>query len=158
MIIYTKRDGQQSGPYTIAKILAKLKDGSLSPSDLAWHENAPSWQPIRDCDFIQREIPPVATPAQVPQVIAVVAPALQSFQGPPVNCRHCGGRLKKEREATSTGSGCIIIILGLVLCPLLIGIPIVIYGLNLTGKCRGLWRCRKCHAEFPRKIRWYEFG
>lgn len=80
------------------------------------------------------------------------------FAGPPHNCRHCGGRLAKEREAKHSGSSCLIILVGLLLTPVLIGIPVILYGLHLGSKCDGWWRCKSCEARFPRKIRWYELG
>jgi len=86
---------------------------------------------------------------------AVQAPA---FRGPPRECSHCGGKLRKTHEATNSGSGCIIGILGLCLTPVLVGIPILLYGLHLMGKTRSLWQCKKCHAEFPRIRRWFEFS
>jgi len=78
--------------------------------------------------------------------------------GPPNSCRHCGGALWRTTEATSEGSGCIIFILGLLLAPLCIGIFIMIYGLNLMMKRKGLYECRRCGAEFPRTVSWFEFG
>jgi len=73
-------------------------------------------------------------------------------------CSHCGAALKAESESQSPGTGCIIAILGAALAPICIGIPIIIYGLHLMGKRRGMWRCTRCEATFPRAIRWYEFG
>jgi ribosomal protein L37AE/L43A len=82
----------------------------------------------------------------------------RTFRGPPIDCSKCGGGLRKEASAKSEGSGCLIVLVGLVLAPILIGIPIVIYGIHLMSKKEGTWRCRKCQATFPRKIQWYEFG
>jgi hypothetical protein len=87
-----------------------------------------------------------------------VPPPRPAFAGPPVNCRHCGGQLKTEAKATSQGTGCLLIVLGLVLTPVLIGIPLVLYGIHLGSKREGLWRCRKCEATFPRVIKWYQMG
>ena len=80
------------------------------------------------------------------------------FDGPPNNCSNCGGALKAGKEEKSEGTGCIVVILGLVLTPIVIGIPILLYGLNLMGKREGFWRCKSCGAKFPREIKWYEFG
>lgn len=80
------------------------------------------------------------------------------FEGPPVNCRYCGGPLKKEKVAVSEGSGCIIAIVGLIFTPLLIGIPVIIYGFHLMSKCERFWRCKQCGEKFPRVAKWYEFG
>jgi DNA-directed RNA polymerase subunit RPC12/RpoP len=80
------------------------------------------------------------------------------FEGPPKNCSNCGGPLKSGKDAKSEGTGCLIVILGLVFTPVLVGIPILLYGLNLMGKREGYWRCRQCGAKFPREIKWYELG
>jgi hypothetical protein len=85
-------------------------------------------------------------------------PATPSFKGPPHECSHCGGPLKEGKEAKSEGTGCIVVILGLVLTPVLIGIPILLYGFHLMGKREGFWRCGRCGAKFPREIKWYELG
>lgn len=80
----------------------------------------------------------------------------KQFTGPPVDCSNCGGLLKKTAEGTSEGSGCIVILLGLLLSPVLIGIPIIIYGIHLMGKTKSFWQCRTCGQQFPRLRRWYE--
>jgi len=40
------RDGQQMGPYTIEQINEYLAQGSLLPTDHAWHEGLPDWVPV----------------------------------------------------------------------------------------------------------------
>ena len=80
------------------------------------------------------------------------------FEGPPKCCSNCGGALKKEAKATNSGSGCLIVLVGLLFTPLLLGIPVLLYGLHLMWKREGQWRCIKCHALFPRKIGWFEFS
>lgn len=78
------------------------------------------------------------------------------FKGPPFECWHCGGKLKKGREGKHSGSGCLIILVGLLLAPLLIGIPIILYGIYLGGKANAFWQCRNCHSVFPRMVKWYQ--
>lgn len=80
------------------------------------------------------------------------------FKGPPMNCRYCGGQLKKGRKAVSEGSGCLILILGLLMTPVLIGIPLLIYGFYLMSKVEGFWQCTQCGEKFPRESKWYELG
>lgn len=82
----------------------------------------------------------------------------QHYPGPPESCSQCGGHLKKGVDAKSEGTGCLILLVGLLLSPLLLGIPIALYGLNLMTKREGFWRCRKCGAKYDREIKWYEFG
>jgi len=40
------RDGQQMGPYTVDQINDCLAQGSLLPTDYAWHEGLPDWVPV----------------------------------------------------------------------------------------------------------------
>lgn len=73
-------------------------------------------------------------------------------------CKHCGGQMRKSKQATSGGMGCILIILGIVLTPAIIGIPIILYGLHLGMKRRGFWLCKNCGYQFERKLEWHEWG
>lgn len=82
----------------------------------------------------------------------------RKFAGPPKECSHCGGELKRGAKAVSEGTGCLVAVFGLVLTPVLIGIPLLLYGLHLSNKREGFWRCRKCDALFPREIKWFDFG
>lgn len=85
-------------------------------------------------------------------------PTERTFRGPPVDCASCGGKLRKGADAPTQGSGCIVVILGLVLTPILIGIPVLLYGLHLMGKREGYWQCTRCGAKAPRRIKWYELA
>jgi hypothetical protein len=40
------RGGQQIGPYTVDQINEYLAQGSLLPTDNAWHEGLPDWVPV----------------------------------------------------------------------------------------------------------------
>ncbi len=46
MQVYINREGQQYGPFSIDQVNQALAQGSLLPSDLAWHEGAPNWVPL----------------------------------------------------------------------------------------------------------------
>jgi predicted nucleic acid-binding Zn ribbon protein len=87
-----------------------------------------------------------------------VAQGAPQHAGPPICCSQCGGSLKKGADAKSEGSGCLIALVGLLLAPILIGIPIILIGVHMMGKREGFWRCKKCGAKFPREIKWYQFG
>ena len=67
MRIYTKRDGEQSGPFTIEKVVAMIQAGTLHQTDLAWHEGAEGWRPVSQCSFISRNVPP-PTPSPAPSL------------------------------------------------------------------------------------------
>lgn len=79
------------------------------------------------------------------------------FRGPPHDCASCGGQLKKGADAHSEGSGCLIALVGLLLAPLLIGIPILLWGLHMASKREGYWQCLRCGSKVPRKIGTFEF-
>lgn len=83
---------------------------------------------------------------------------MSDFQGPPYNCWYCGGKIKAGADAKSSGAGCLLVVVGLCFAPVLIGIPVLLYGLHVGSKKEGFWRCRACGAKFPREIKWYEFG
>ncbi len=74
-------------------------------------------------------------------------------------CQACGGDMEKDSEKQNN-SGCIVSILGLLLCltvfGAIVGIPILIYGMYMSGKRQGLWVCRRCGASINRKLSWYE--
>jgi len=46
MQIYISRDGQQNGPYGIEDINAHMENGTLLPTDLAWHDGMTDWAPV----------------------------------------------------------------------------------------------------------------
>ena len=112
-----------------------------------------------DMNMVVANVIPADSPqAPKPSIQSQAGSHQVQFKGPPVNCRLCGGSLKKEKKATREGSGCIIALIGLLLSPFLIGIFILLYGLNLMSKREALWRCKKCDQTYPRKIRWFELG
>ena len=44
--VYIARDGQPTGPFSINQLRTMIAQGSLSVSDLAWHEGAIDWMPV----------------------------------------------------------------------------------------------------------------
>jgi len=109
-----------------------------------------------DCPECSKEVSESA--ASCPHCGHPIGKVQPQYKGPPVDCRHCGGALKKKKEAKSEAAGCLISIIGLALTYFIIGIPILIAGIYLMFKSERFWQCRKCDAKFPRQIHWYEFG
>lgn len=88
------------------------------------------------------------------------------FRGPPYECWYCGGELKTGSVATSEGSGCFIMLAGLVVIPCLgglvggivgaffcgfiFGIPVLLWGAHVAGRKEKYWQCKRCGAKFPR--------
>lgn len=86
------------------------------------------------------------------------APPSPVYRGPPHDCRHCGGHLKARREVENGSMGCLLVIIGALLTPVLIGIPIIMLAIHLGTKGKGYWECQRCDARFDRKIKWYQYG
>ncbi|SVD36662.1 uncharacterized protein METZ01_LOCUS389516, partial [marine metagenome] len=48
MQIQIDRQGQQFGPYTMEQVQQYLADGTLLPTDFAWHEGLSGWVPLSE--------------------------------------------------------------------------------------------------------------
>ena len=46
MQIHVARNGQQLGQYSVEEVNRQLADGTLSPTDLGWHEGLAGWAPL----------------------------------------------------------------------------------------------------------------
>jgi hypothetical protein len=71
---------------------------------------------------------------------------------PSVPCGLCGGKMH-VKTAKAKGSGClqvIVILTGLVLAPVLIGIPIIIYALLYMDRPHTRWECDGCGTWIDR--------
>jgi hypothetical protein len=72
MQIHVARNGQQLGQYSIEEVNRKLADGTLSPTDLGWHEGAAGWAPLSSIAGVttpaapMTPIPPPLAPSPVP--------------------------------------------------------------------------------------------
>jgi len=64
MNIYLAKDGQQTGPYSVADVQRQLTEGVASPADLAFHEGLADWQPLATVlAAIAGTTPPALPPA-----------------------------------------------------------------------------------------------
>jgi len=52
MQIYTTRNGNKQGPFTIYRITEMIDGGDLSLDDLCWHEGLDQWRPIKDIPIV----------------------------------------------------------------------------------------------------------
>lgn len=48
MEIYIARDGQQTGPISMEQLVTMAGQGTVSPSDLAWHEGLAGWVAVSE--------------------------------------------------------------------------------------------------------------
>ena len=75
MDIYINRDGQQNGPYSLDKINECLAQGSMQPTDLAFHEGLPDWIPLSQvAGVIINEASPAQPLGPEPEGVSAVSP------------------------------------------------------------------------------------
>lgn len=71
-------------------------------------------------------------------------------QGASRPCGNCGGsRFTAFDEKKNEGFGCVLLVLGLILAPVLIGIPIVVAALFMMNSTEEWWVCDSCGAKLP---------
>jgi hypothetical protein len=46
MLIYIGKNNERTGPFDESQVLAGIRDGVFSLSDLAWHEGMTGWEPL----------------------------------------------------------------------------------------------------------------
>ena len=102
MQIHVARNGQQLGQFSVEEINRQLADGTLSSTDLGWHEGAAGWAPLSSIAGLTMPasivsppmpappplaprpapIPPSPRPTPVPSPMATAAPpSAQSVKG-----------------------------------------------------------------------------
>ena len=75
MDIYINRDGQQGGPYSLDKINEWLAQGSMQPTDLAFHEGLTDWIPVSQvAGVIIGGASPTQPPGPEPEGVSAVSP------------------------------------------------------------------------------------
>ncbi|SVC99955.1 uncharacterized protein METZ01_LOCUS352809, partial [marine metagenome] len=52
MQIHVNKDGQQIGPYDLEQVNQYLEQGSLLPTDPAWHEGLDGWVPLNQVEGV----------------------------------------------------------------------------------------------------------
>lgn len=85
MQIHLFQNGQQTGPYSLEDIRARLANGTLQPSGLAWYEGAADWAPVSTVPGVMANtsVAPTAPPPFAPRPQTFAAPmAAQQYQPP----------------------------------------------------------------------------
>lgn len=82
MQIYVARNGQHLGQFSIEEVNRKLGDGTLSLTDLGWHEGAAGWAPLSGISGVALPAAPAMTSAPPPALIAP-PPAPSPMPSPP---------------------------------------------------------------------------
>ena len=57
MEIKINRDGEEFGPYTIEQVNELLADGTLLPTDLAWHDPMDTWAELSQVAAALDQVP-----------------------------------------------------------------------------------------------------
>ena len=61
MHIYIAKNGTETGPFSEEQLHEMLNGGLASPSDLAWRDGLPAWQPLHTLLGLHQPPPPLAT-------------------------------------------------------------------------------------------------
>ncbi len=70
---------------------------------------------------------------------------------PPSKCGNCRGTtFTPLAEQPNKGTGCVLLAVGVLLAPVLIGIVIIIWAVGMMGESRRWWVCNSCGARLPR--------
>ena len=78
MQIYIHHNGQQTGPFSLETVRAQIANGTVLPTDLAWHEGMPDWLPLSSIPGVAVGAPPpIPGPRTMP-------PAIQTPETPGV--------------------------------------------------------------------------
>ena len=75
MQVHIDRNGSRYGPYNIEDINAYLANGTLLPTDLAWHEGLNGWVPLANIQGAGN-----GTSAMMPQAVGVASQEQQNNQ------------------------------------------------------------------------------
>ena len=127
MQIHVNKNGQQIGPYDLEEVNQYLEQGSLLPTDPAWHEGLAEWVPLNQVKgvvvsgasvpppfdpnaFSASSSPPAAGP---PMAMGTVCPQCNvTVQPDQVVCMNCGSHLHALPSAGKKGAGKLIAIIG----------------------------------------------
>ena len=111
MQFHVQHNGQQSGPHSLEEVRARLANGSLQPTDLAWHEGAADWQPISAIPELAGSFPQTVATKTSGLAIASLVLGILSFLLcgltwlPAVICGHMSLSRIKKASGTLSGKG-----------------------------------------------------
>ena len=155
MQFHISRNGQQFGPYSLDDVRAQLASGTLLPTDLAWKEGAPDWQPLSSMTEFAGIVPPVQTAkttsglAIASLVLGILSLVLCWIGGvaaiPAVICGHLS--LSKIKKSAGTLSGQGMAIAGLVMGYISIVIMVIAVPLIFTGQKGAMIAVQKVQAK-----------
>ena len=125
--IHISRNGQQMGPYPLAQINNYLADGTLLPTDSAWHQGMAEWAPLSTLDGVQMPgasglplLPPPAgappppnagPPVASPQMGTLCPQCNSAVQPGQAVCMVCGSHIYAVPGPSKKGAGKLIAII-----------------------------------------------
>lgn len=129
MEIHITRDGQVSGPFTLAEVNSHLATNFLKADDLAWHEGLTDWVPLHT----------VAGVVAVRQSAKPPPPPISSPSKSPTSSVSTGGTSAAPTQNSKTAVASLWCgILGFLLgVPALFGFPLGIYALVAIKRSGG---------------------
>jgi uncharacterized protein YbaR (Trm112 family) len=101
---------------------------------------------VKTCPGCSREYAPIFDACPYCEPAPRAAAARRTDRA---DCPQCKGELVLITEYPERGTGCIVMVLGLILAPFVIGIGLLIWGLIVYGRTRRHWHCRGCGRTFP---------
>ena len=128
---YLLLDGAQAGPFPLAQLIDLWRARRIDPLTLYWEEGNADWLPLHNIAPLL-EIParPAAAPAAVTSPPPLTPPAISGPAAPPAEEEVLWTRHPSFWRWTGT------LIWGVILTPVLIGIPILIYVLCARNSTR----------------------
>lgn len=116
MQIHISRNGQQMGPYPLAQINNYLADGTLLPTDSAWHQGMAEWAPLSTLDGVQMPpLPPpppnAGPPVASPQMGTLCPQCNSAVQPGQAVCMVCGSHIYAAHAPSKKGAGKLIAII-----------------------------------------------
>jgi hypothetical protein len=85
MQIHVARNGQQLGQYSVEEINRQLADGTLLPTDLAWHQGAAGWASLSSIAGVTLPSGPASPPAPLATPPVPAAPPPRPVYSAPIN-------------------------------------------------------------------------
>lgn len=64
-------------------------------------------------------------------------------------CWKCGGRYTQIFNQPNRGTGCVVVVLGILFAPILVGIILIIVGVSMMNETTSYWQCRSCGLTLP---------
>ena len=119
------------GPYATAQLADMAWKGTITPETPWCVAGSETW----------------ATAAAAPGITFQLRTAPPESGSRP--CSRCNGWLVRHVERPQQGFGCLVMLIGLVLTPIIIGFFIILAGIDLKNTQKITWWCNTCGVQVP---------